>query len=154
MREDSPQWHEVGQPASPAEAEALRAIKAMLPDASLTWAWSNLSFIGVNGRLAETDLLLLTRAGLTLVELKGWHGRITGNQQSWVVGGNRHPNPLFNTDMTDTYGLDGANVRGVPELSTFLARVPMDSSSAMDACAFRAGVKESGVWSALVLTNA
>jgi len=58
VRDDSPQWHEVGPPASSAEAEALRAIKSMLPDGALVWAWSNLSFIGVNGRLAETDLFL------------------------------------------------------------------------------------------------
>lgn len=99
MREDSPQWHEVGQPASPGEAEALQAIKALLPDAALAWAWSNLSFISVQGRLAETDLLLLTRTGLTLVELKGWHGRITGNQQNWRVGDESKPNPLFLTDQ-------------------------------------------------------
>ena len=99
MRDDSPQWHDVGQPATPAEAEALQAIKALLPDAALAWAWSNLSFISVQGRLAETDLLLLTRTGLTLVELKGWHGRITGNQQTWRVGDESKPNPLFLTDQ-------------------------------------------------------
>lgn len=177
VREDSPQWHEVGQPASAAEAEALRAIKAMLPDGAIAWAWSNLSFISVNGRLAETDLLLLTRTGLTLIELKGWHGRITGNQQTWRVGDTTKPNPLFLTDAkakwlrslleyvqpgpkripipyvkaitvlhgrdsvvdldpvatTDTYGLDGFNVRGVPPLSEYLARVPTDIRDAVDA---------------------
>ena len=71
MRDDSPQWFDVGQPATPAEAAALRAVKAMLPDGAIAWAWSNLSFISVNGRLAETDVLLLTRTGLTLIELKG-----------------------------------------------------------------------------------
>jgi serine/threonine protein kinase len=177
VREDSPQWHEVGQPASPAEAEALRVIKGMLPDGAIAWAWSNVSFISVNGRLAETDLLLLTRSGLTLVELKGWHGRITGTQQTWRVGDTTKPNPLFLTDQkakwlrslldyvqpgpkriaipfikaitvlhgrdsvvdldpvaaTDTYGLDGFNVRGVPPLSEYLARVPSDIRDAVDA---------------------
>lgn len=99
MRDDSPQWIDVGQPASPAEAEALRAIKAILPDGAIAWAWSNLSFISVNGRLAEVDLVLLTKTGLTLIELKGWHGRITGNQQNWRVGDTQKPNPLFLTDQ-------------------------------------------------------
>jgi hypothetical protein len=71
----------------------------MLPDAAIAWAWSNLSFISVHGRLAEVDLLLLTRAGLTLVELKGWHGRITGNQRTWRVGVEERANPLFLTDQ-------------------------------------------------------
>lgn len=177
MREDSPQWHDVGQPASPAEAQALRAIKAMLPDGAIAWAWSNVSFISVNGRLAETDVLLLTRTGLTLIELKGWHGRIVGNQQNWRVGDTAKPNPLFLTDQkakwlkglldyvqpgprrvripyvkaitvlhgrdsivdldpvaaTDTFGLDGFNVRGVPRLSEYLARVPNDIRDAVDA---------------------
>ncbi|MBU6244323.1 MAG: BREX system serine/threonine kinase PglW [Actinomycetales bacterium] len=99
MRSDSPQWHEVGQAATPAEDEALGVIKAMLPEAAIAWAWSNLSFISVHGRLAEVDLLLLTRAGLTLVELKGWHGRITGNQRTWRVGVEERANPLFLTDQ-------------------------------------------------------
>lgn len=177
MRENSPQWHDVGQPATPAEAEALRAVKTMLPDAALAWAWSNISFISVNGRLAETDILLLTRGGLTLVELKGWHGRITGNQQNWWVGDRAEQNPLFLTDQkakrlkglldyvqpgpkrtripfikaitvlhgrdsvvdldpvaaTDTFGLDGYNVRGVPPLSEYLAKVPTDARDIVDA---------------------
>lgn len=99
VREDSPQWQDVGQPATPAEAEALRAIKSMLPDGAIAWGWSNIAFISVKGRLAETDLLLLTRTGLTLVELKGWHGPITGNQQTWRVGNESKPNPLFLTDQ-------------------------------------------------------
>jgi serine/threonine protein kinase len=71
----------------------------MLPDGAIAWAWSNVSFISVDGRLAETDLLLLTRAGLTLIELKGWHGRITGDQQTWRLGGSTKPNPLFLNNM-------------------------------------------------------
>lgn len=177
MRIESPQWIDVGQPASAAEAEALQSIKAMLPDGALVWAWSNLSFIAVNGRLAEVDLVLLNRFGLTLIELKGWHGRITGDQRTWRVGDDPRHNPLFATNLkakwlkglleyvqsgtrkvhipyvkaitvlhgrdsvvaldsvaaTDTYGLDGYNVRNVPLLSEFLARVPTDIRDAVDA---------------------
>ncbi len=176
MRDDSPQWHDVGQPASAAEAEALQAIKELLPDAALAWAWSNVAFISVNGRLAETDLLLLTKTGLTLVELKGWHGKIGGNQQTWQVGDTNKPNPLFLTDQkakwlksvleyvqpaskrvpvpfikaitvlhgrncivdldpvsaTDTYGLDGFNVTGVPPFTEYLAKSPTDHRDSVD----------------------
>lgn len=99
MREDSPQWVDIGQPASPGEAEALRVVKELLTDGGIIHAWSNLSFISVNGRLAEVDVLLLTQNGLVLVELKGWHGRIAGNQQTWLVDGRSKPNPLFLTDQ-------------------------------------------------------
>ncbi len=99
MREDSPQWQELGQPATPAEAEALGAIKVLLPDGALVWAWSNLSFISVNGRQAEVDLLLLTRSGLVVVELKGMHGRIAGNQRHWLLNGKREmDNPVHLTN--------------------------------------------------------
>lgn len=77
----------------------MRAIKAILPDGAIAWAWSNLSIISVNGRLVEVDLFLLTKTGLTLIELKGWHGQIKGNQQNWRVGDTAKPNPLFLTDQ-------------------------------------------------------
>jgi serine/threonine protein kinase len=99
VREDSPRWQDVGPPATPAEAEALRALKALLPDAPTTYAWSNVSFIDTSGRTAEVDLILVTRAGLFVVELKGWHGRIAGNQVTWRRDdGSSVENPLLLTD--------------------------------------------------------
>ena len=98
MRDDSPQWRDVGEPATPVEAEALRAIKAMLPDGGLCWAWSNLSFIDMDGQLHETDLLLLTQHGLALVELKGWSGRISGGQRRWLLGRGEVENPRFRNE--------------------------------------------------------
>jgi serine/threonine protein kinase len=97
------QWHPMGEPASPAEAEALEAVRLLLPDDAVTHAWANLSFIDLDGRTAEVDLLLLCKAGFFVVELKGWHGRVVGDQQSWrhiTPGGNvRHErNPLYATD--------------------------------------------------------
>ena len=176
MRDDSPQWEEVGPPATPNENEALQAIKKMLPDGAIAWAWSNISFIGVNGRLAETDLLLLTQTGFTLIELKGWHGKITGGQRNWMHNSTPKQNPLFSTDLkakwlrellnyvqpgprkvpipyiraitvlhgrdcdvqldsvatTDTYGLDGFNVKGVPLFSEYLAKPLTDIANQVD----------------------
>ena len=98
MRDDSPQWRDVGEPASPAEAEALRAIKAMLPDGAICWAWSNVSFSDLDGRLWETDLLLLTQRGMFLVELKGWSGRISGGQRRWLLARGEVENPRILND--------------------------------------------------------
>lgn len=98
MRADSPQWTPVGEPATPAEADALNELRTLLPDGGLTFAWCNLSFIALTGRVAEVDVLLLTPTGLTVVELKGWHGRITGNQQTWRANDQPRPNPLIETE--------------------------------------------------------
>src|SRR5665647_2499551 len=97
------QWHPMGEPASPAEAEALEAVRVLLPDDAVTHAWANLSFIDLDGRTAEVDLLLLCKAGLFVVELKGWHGRVAGDQQNWrhisPNGNVRHErHPLYATD--------------------------------------------------------
>lgn len=104
MDQASRRWQTLGDPASPAEADALAAIRALLPDDAITRAWANVTFIDLQGRTAEVDLLLLVRAGLFVVELKGWHGRISGDQQSWRLtapnGSVRHErNPVFATDL-------------------------------------------------------
>lgn len=99
MRDDSPQWRDVGEPATPEEAEALRAIKRLLPDGAICWAWSNLTFTDTAGRLAETDLFLLTQTGLSLIELKGWAGRITGAQRRWMLGRGEVDNPRYLNDQ-------------------------------------------------------
>jgi serine/threonine protein kinase len=104
MKPESKQWHPLGDAATPAEAEALLAIKALLPDDPVTHAWPNVSFVDLNGRTAEVDLVLLTRVGFFVVELKGWHGTIDGDQQTWRLtspGGRvrYERNPLFATDL-------------------------------------------------------
>src|SRR4051794_39859612 len=101
MRADSPNWVVLGEPATPAEAAALDTFRELLPEDGLTRAWVNLTFIDRNGRLAEVDVVLLTKRGFFVVELKGWHGRIEGNQQTWrlTTGNVEHrPNPLLLTD--------------------------------------------------------
>jgi len=82
---DSNHWFELGDAATPAEREALARFKALLPNDSVTFAWSNLTFIDATGRTNEVDVLLLTQQGLFIVELKGWHGTLTGDQQNWTL---------------------------------------------------------------------
>jgi len=103
MDPQSSQWHSLGEPGGAGEEEALAALRALLPDDAVTQAWANVSFVDLQGRTAEVDLLLISRVGFFLIELKGWHGTITGDQQSWRLvaptGSVRHErNPLYGTD--------------------------------------------------------
>jgi serine/threonine protein kinase len=94
-------WHELGEPATPAEAAALRKVREILPDDGITTAWANVTFIDHNGRTAEVDVLLLTKRGFFVVELKGWHGTIRGSSQWWTVTNRstrQAENPLLLTD--------------------------------------------------------
>lgn len=93
MRADSPLWRVMGDPAQAQEAEALAGLKLLLADDGITRAWANLTFTDNNGGLNEVDVLLLTRSGLAIVELKGWHGEITGDQQTWFHAGRNEKNP-------------------------------------------------------------
>ena len=98
MKADSPLWKVMGEPATPAEAAALKKFRELLPDDGITTAWVNLTFINDQGRTAEVDVLLLTTQGMYLVELKGWHGTIRGNAQRWDRGDRNVENPRLVTD--------------------------------------------------------
>lgn len=93
MRADSPLWRALGDPAHAQEAQALEKLRTLLPDDGVTRAWTNLTFTDSDGRLNEVDALILTKAGLILVELKGWHGEVTGNQSTWHHAGRAENNP-------------------------------------------------------------
>lgn len=94
----------LGEPASPAEAAALQAFRRLLPHDDVTRAWANLTFLDTNGRAAEVDVLLLSPVGFFVLELKGWSGTITGDQQNWRLQRADHlppvfePNPYFLAD--------------------------------------------------------
>lgn len=83
----------MGDPAQAQEAEALAKVRELLPDDGVARAWANVTFTDNDGRLNEVDVLIVTRAGLWIVELKGWHGRITGDQRTWSDGNRVHANP-------------------------------------------------------------
>ncbi|WGT47972.1 BREX system serine/threonine kinase PglW [Tessaracoccus lacteus] len=98
MKPDSPLWKVMGPAASPAEQAALDAVRALLPDDGIATAWANLTFISEQGRTAEVDVLLMTRYGMFLVELKGWHGQIRGNAARWDHNGRSVENPRILAD--------------------------------------------------------
>ena len=91
-------WIVMGEPVTPAEDKALQKVREVLPDDGVTTAWANLTFIDGNGRSAEIDVLLLSPAGFFVVELKGWHGTISGTSQRWYHGKRNVENPWLLTD--------------------------------------------------------
>lgn len=141
MRVDSPLWRVMGDAAQAQEAEALEKVRDLLPDDGIARAWANVTFTDSSGRLNEVDVLLLTRAGLFIVELKGWHGEISGNQQDWMHAGRRHPNPriLANAKakrlasvLKDLAYQAGAPTNTVPFVNEAVVMHGRDSKLALD----------------------
>jgi hypothetical protein len=96
-------WHPVGDPESTDEAEALEALRGLLPDDPLCHAWTNLAFQDRTGHVNEVDVLLLVKQGMFVVELKGWHGHVSGRNNEWHVGKGTQRrdlrgNPVVQTD--------------------------------------------------------
>ncbi len=82
-------WVEVSPSPFPHEAEGLRIVRALLPNRPPFRAWSNFEFLDGQGAWHEVDLLLLTPAGLNLVELKYYSGALSGDDRSWLRDGHR-----------------------------------------------------------------
>ena len=102
MDAKSPQWIVMGPSASTAEQIALDEIRELLNDSPTTWAWANLSFVAPRQGVSEVDLILLHRTSLYVIELKGYHGTIAGDQQNWrrtMLNGriDTERNPRFST---------------------------------------------------------
>ncbi|RWO03900.1 MAG: BREX system serine/threonine kinase PglW [Mesorhizobium sp.] len=94
-----PRWTVVSPSAFEWEREALEFLREHLPDHDPWRAWSNFEFVDDEGRVNEVDLLVLSPAGLTLVEVKSRPGTIDGDAHSWIwtTDGRRHTvdNPLL-----------------------------------------------------------
>ena len=66
------------------ERRALDFVRAGLPDHDPFRAWANFEFTSADGALYEVDLLLLTREGFWLVEIKGRPGKVEGDVGTWT----------------------------------------------------------------------
>lgn len=97
MQSSSGHWVVVGQSATAAEQAALDAVRELLPDDGITHAWANLTFVSRDGRTSEVDVLLLTKSGLFVVELKGWHGTVTCELNTWTQDTGRTIRPFRNS---------------------------------------------------------
>ena len=80
----TPRWTAVGPSAFEWEREALDFARAHLPDHEPWRAWSNFEFIDDEGRVNEVDLLVLTPAGLILIEIKSRPGTVKGDAVTWT----------------------------------------------------------------------
>ncbi len=84
MDATSKRWTEVTPSPNPHEVAALELVRRLLPDIAPYAAWSNFSFLSTSGAVREVDLLVLTRIGPVLLELKHWRGVLTTRPGSGV----------------------------------------------------------------------
>lgn len=80
----APRWMAVSQSAFEWEREALDFLRTHLPDQDPWCAWANFEFVDDEGRVNEVDLLVLTPAGLILIEIKSRPGTVRGDAHTWI----------------------------------------------------------------------
>lgn len=85
MAGGSNRWHVVHPSAHAHEQEALDLLRAHLPESPPFRAWSNFEFIAEDGSINEIDALVVSSDRIYLVEIKHWGGRISGNQNTWLI---------------------------------------------------------------------
>ena len=96
---EAPRWTIITPSQFEWERSALDFIRKGLPDHDPYRAWANFEFVTREGAIYEVDLLVLTKQGFWLVEIKSWPGRITGDAGTWtrIDGGYRksEDNPVL-----------------------------------------------------------
>ncbi len=89
-------WVQESPSRFPHEREGLQIVRDLLPDAPPYRAWSNFEFRDHDGRWHEVDLLVLSRGGMYLIELKHFYGTIGGDDKRWKRShGKNVPSPLL-----------------------------------------------------------
>jgi len=83
-RMNLPRWTAVSQSPFAWERDAFEFARIHLPDHEPWRAWSNFEFIDDEGRVNEVDLLVLTPAGLVLIEIKSRPGTVVSDAHSWT----------------------------------------------------------------------
>jgi hypothetical protein len=76
-------WKRFAESKFPHEREALDFLAQGLPDSDPVLLYSNFEFIADDGSVNEIDALVVTRAGVFLVEIKSRGGIVTGNRHLW-----------------------------------------------------------------------
>ena len=96
---ESPRWKIITPSQYEHERRGLDFVREGLPDHDPYRAWSNFEFQTNDGAIYEVDLLVLTKQGFWLIEIKSWQGRITGDSGTWTRHYNGKAvsvdNPLF-----------------------------------------------------------
>jgi hypothetical protein len=84
MKPDSPRWKVCAPSRYAWEREALDFVREGLPDHEPYRAWANFEFLTGEGQVYEVDLLVLTKAGFWLVEVKSRPGAVSGDVHTWT----------------------------------------------------------------------
>ena len=77
-------WTTITPSQYPWERAALDFVRDGLPDHEPYRAWANFEFQTHDGAIYEVDLLVLTKQGLWLVEIKSRPGRVEGDAGTWT----------------------------------------------------------------------
>jgi hypothetical protein len=81
---EEPRWNIITASQYEWERSALDFIRQGLPDYDPYRAWANFEFQTAYGAIYEVDLLVLTKQGFFLVEIKSWPGRVRGDASTWT----------------------------------------------------------------------
>ncbi|QGJ70863.1 BREX system serine/threonine kinase PglW [Planctomycetales bacterium 10988] len=81
---ESPRWNIITPSQYEWERRGLDFIRAGLPNHDPYRAWANFEFQTPDGAIYEVDLLVLTKQGFWLVEIKSWPGRVRGDAGTWT----------------------------------------------------------------------
>ena len=76
-------WKQFAESQYAHEREALEFLRSVLPDRDPIYLDSNFEFIADDGSVNEIDALVVTQAGVFLVELKSRGGTVRGNRHLW-----------------------------------------------------------------------
>jgi serine/threonine protein kinase len=95
-------WKSIAESRYAHEREALEFLREELPDSELTLVYSNFEFIADDGTVNEVDALVVSRAGMFLLEIKGRGGVVKGSRHVWDWGKEGHvvaiDSPLINAN--------------------------------------------------------
>jgi hypothetical protein len=80
----SSNWTTVTESKYPWERDALDFVRQRFPAHDPYRAWANFEFQTTSGAIYEVDLLVLTKQGLWLVEIKSRPGRVEGDAATWT----------------------------------------------------------------------
>ena len=77
-------WTTITESHFPWEREALEFVRQQFPTHEPYRAWSNFEFIADDGSINEVDLLVFSREGFFLIEIKSRPGRLSGDAGTWL----------------------------------------------------------------------
>lgn len=81
---EAPRWNIITPSQYEWERRGLDFVRAGLPNHDPYRAWANFEFQTPDGAIYEVDLLVLTKQGFWLVEIKSWPGHVRGDAGTWT----------------------------------------------------------------------